>query len=191
MCSPVQERFTDLLAASAHPPASSSGSFNSSSSFSSGGGSSSHLHAPRSMHSRPQPAHHRQPSQSKYSWQKVTLHSSSEMKALIQHVLRKRHTASTCLNDKSSRSHVIITVALEQSKAITEHKAYADDDELPQSSDSSVVSAGGASSSMGGVQQAESGETHSVQEDASSEAGSAGGLDTYLIGCVYMGCAPR
>lgn len=162
------------------------------------------------MHFRPNLHHQRHNSASassaaaasKYSWQKVTLNSSSEMKSLVQHVLRKRHTASTCLNDKSSRSHVIVTITLEQRKAISEHK-YADDDgsDAPQSSASSMVSTSTAAaaaastpaaSRTGSVsdlssltsrqQQDAASETRSVQEDASSEADSAAGVDTYLIG---------
>ena len=136
--------------------------------------------------------HQRQPSQTKYSEQKVTLSSSVDMKAMLQHVLRKRRTASTCLNDKSSRSHVIITIALEQRKAIIEHK-FTDDEEPPQSSASSVVSMSVASSSvlaascgsiseLSGVRRLDAADTRSVQEDAESEAGVAAPLDTYLIG---------
>jgi hypothetical protein len=199
----LQERFTDLLAASAHPPPPSGISSNSGS-FSSGSGQ----HTARSVLGRPRP-HSRQAMPARYSWQKVTLGSSSETKALIQQVLRKRHTASTCLNDKSSRSHVIVTITLEQRKAISEHK-YAEDDEPPASSASSVVSACAASSSsitgtsvtggsgigsslagvgagssvdLSSLRQQDCSETRSMQEDASSEAGSSGGLDTYLIGC--------
>jgi hypothetical protein len=183
----LQERFTDLLAASAHPPTTGS---------SGGGGSSvgggSHL-GPRSVHFRPPLHHHRHAAApTKYSWQKVTLTNSSEMKALVQHVLRKRHTASTCLNDKSSRSHVIVTITLEQRKAINEHTyAAAEGDEPPCSSASSLTSAAATSSSIGGstadlssLRQLDSVETRSVQDDAASEAGSAAAapVDTYLIG---------
>lgn len=120
------------------------------------------------------------------------MNSSSETKALVQHVLRKRHTASTCLNDKSSRSHVIVTITLEQRKAIIEHK-YAEDEEPLRSSASSTTSAGaGSNSSVGGsagstsdlssLRQQDSVDSRSVPEDASSEAGSASAVDTYLIG---------
>jgi len=180
----LQERFTDLLAASAHPPT----PINSRSS------SSSSLHGARSTHVKP--PLHRQASQTKYNWQKVTLNSSSETKALVQHVLRKRHTASTCLNDKSSRSHVIVTITLEQRKAIIEHK-YAEDEEPLRSSAGSMTSAGAgtscsSSSSVGGsagstsdlssLRQQDSLDSRSVPEDTSSEAGSAAAVDTYLIG---------
>lgn len=175
----LQERFTDLLAASAHPPATSSSS-------------SQHLGA-RSVNFR-HPLQHRQAAASKYSWQKVTLTNSEEMKTLVQHVLRKRHTASTCLNDKSSRSHVIVTITLEQRKAIIEHK-YAEDEEPPGSSASSMTSAStatgaggsmlaagaGSLSDLSSLRQQDSSDVRSVQDDAASE-GSAAPVDTYLIG---------
>jgi hypothetical protein len=171
----LQERFTDLLAASAHPPSSSSSSI------------ASHHGGARSVHFRP-PVHHRHVSApTKYNWQKVTLTNSTEMKALVQHVLRKRHTASTTLNEKSSRSHVIVTITLEQRKAIIEH-TYAEGEEPPCSSANSITSAA-ASSSIGGslsdlssLKHTDSIETRSVQDDTASEAGSAAPVDTYLIG---------
>lgn len=179
----LQERFTDLLAASAHPPP--AGSNNSS------GGGGSH-HGARSVHFRPPLHHHRHAAAPvKYSWRKVTLTNSTEMKALVQHVLRKRHTASTCLNDKSSRSHVIVTITLEQRKAINEHTyAAAEGDEPPCSSASSLTvaaassSIGGSTSDLSSLRHLDSVETRSVQDDAASEAGSAAAApaDTYLIG---------
>lgn len=103
------------------------------------------------------------------------------MKSLVQHVLRKRHTASTCLNDKSSRSHVIVTITLEQRKAIIEH-TYAEGEEPPCSSASSVTSS--SISDLSSLRHLDSVETRSVQEDAASEAGSTApaAVDTYLIG---------
>lgn len=58
--------------------------------------------------------------QRKYSWAKVTVTSAAQLKSLVQHTLRKRHTASTAINDKSSRSHVIVTITVEQRRQVFE-----------------------------------------------------------------------
>lgn len=182
----LQERFTDLLAGSArppaHPPHSSGGG--------SGSSSHSHLFGSRGVHLRHALHHRHAAAPVKYNEQKVTITSGEDMKELVQHVLLKRQTAATCINERSSRSHVIITIELEQRKAITERK-FAEDEEPGCSSGGSVVSScsaapsasGGSMADLSSLRHQDSVDARSVQDDAGSEAGSvAPAVTTYLIG---------
>lgn len=179
-CLPLQERFTDLLAASARPPAHPPHS-------SSSGGTSSHSHlfGSRGVHLRHTISHRHAAAPVKYNEQKVTITSGEDMKELVQHVLLKRQTAATCINERSSRSHVIVTIELEQRRAITE-RTFADDEEPGCSSAGSMVSSCAPSVSAGSMADLSSlkqQDSVDARSDAGSEAGSvAPAVTTYLIG---------
>lgn len=199
----TQERFTDLLAPLEQPPAVAAlaGATSATSSFSStasggslsarmrggvfgGAGASSFsaassgsrapLHQPRLAPPGPQ--------RQQYTWHKATLTSAAEMKALVHSVLRKRRTASTCLNDKSSRSHVIVSITLQQQV---------------QQQQGSAHDAGGMSSPLQSCDQdatetcSTAGDDPTMTDEVGSDAGSVAaasvaGVSTYLIGKLYL-----
>lgn len=139
--------------------------------------------------------------QSNYSWTKATLGNSAEMKELVHRTLRKRHTANTALNEKSSRSHAIITIMLEQRKQVFEHKHLAGEaSDAPgsgiacghRSSEGSTAEADNgskaAADTSGGSQDGREARSGAVVDDGaatdiSSSAGSEdAAVSTYLLG---------
>lgn len=166
-----QEQFTDLLAPM--DPAASK--------------------PPPSVHFRT-PHKRQQPSGSKYKWQTKEVNSGKELRELVHHTLRKRHTAQTILNKKSSRSHVIVTLSLEQRIPVFSEKHTAG--ALGSGSSSSSSPAGStmgssmASAEYGQDAAAAGGPTvmdsprgsGSAGDCSSSDAGSFAGVTTYLLG---------
>jgi hypothetical protein len=214
----LQECFTDLLAprAEAPPTAASAGSSFSSTSSShgssglparmragSGGSGSGTFGRPPSHHAQraaPALAATAAAAPAPAAAHKVTVRtaaSADELKALVHARLLKRRIASTSVNDKSSRSHVIITISVEQRKQVAERRtsqcaaAGLCSPPPPSPPPRAAVAAGGdaAAAAWGAGSCVDASDTQSVAEDfasvADSDAGSdAGGISTYLIGCV-------
>ncbi|KAF8065656.1 KIN4A [Scenedesmus sp. PABB004] len=115
----------------------------------------------------------------KYSRREVPVTSAAQLKELVARTLRKRRTAATCINDRSSRSHAIVTITLEQ--CVTLRAAGS----APGSGAGSP--AGGTPSPRGGDGSEEPDTPRGAV--ASSDGGSDAGVapvSTYLIGKLYL-----
>ncbi|WIA31445.1 hypothetical protein OEZ86_002342 [Tetradesmus obliquus] len=118
--------------------------------------------------------------------------SSKQLKELVQSALRKRKTSATALNYNSSRSHVIITITVQQRKRIGSNGAAGVDDGDGGSSPASSPGASRRCSSSGSVT-AEGSSTaleSPRSEDDAAGSGADDGLDgevfTHLTGKLYL-----
>lgn len=120
----------------------------------------------------------------KYKATELEVSSKTQLDAVLHRSLRKRRTAQTCLNELSSRSHVVVTLTL------TQHVPVLQGTGLQHAAANSSSSAG-ASGSSSPVSRSSSGQlsrqddvctTEDGASDCSSEAGAVAPITTYLIG---------